>query len=66
MSKLKHALQYKAVGLVHTPYGLIDYASGWWYDEAKARAELDQVLERNLPAGIYNIATIVKERVYAL
>lgn len=66
MAKMKHTMQYKATALVHTPYGLIDYASGWWYDEKKARAELDQVLERNLPAGIYNIATVIKERVYAL
>ena len=66
MARLHHTKQFKAVAMVHTPAGMIDYASGWWYDEKKARAEVSDILERNLPSGIYQVGTLIKERVFAL
>lgn len=66
MARLNHTKQFKAIALVHTPAGIIDYASGWWYDEQKARAEVSDILEQNLAGGLYQVGTLIKERIYAL
>lgn len=36
--------------------------SGWWADRAKAKAEMEGILEYKLPAGLYQVSMNLQER----
>lgn len=55
-------MEYQAVAYVALYGGIIDYKSGWWESEDKAREELDGMLERALPAGLYNMSVNLNMR----
>lgn len=55
-------MEYQAVAYIAFRGCLIDYKSGWWESEDKARAELDGMLERALPAGLYNMSVNLNTR----
>lgn len=54
--------EYQALAYVALYGGIIDYKSGWWESEDKARAELDGILERALPVGLYSMSTTILKR----
>lgn len=55
-------LEYQAVAVVEVYGGIIDYNSGWCASAETAKAELWHILEKNLPAGMYNMAEQLKMR----
>lgn len=38
------------------------FDSGWWEDKAKAKAEMNAILESKLPSGLYDVSENLKER----
>lgn len=55
-------LEYQAVAVVEVYGGIIDYKSGWCVSAETAKSELTHILERNLPAGMYNMAEQLRMR----
>lgn len=55
-------LEYQAVAIVELYGGIIDYKSGWFTNAETAKSELQHILERNLPAGMYNMAEQLRMR----
>lgn len=55
-------MEYMAKAYVLICGGVIDYASGWCASEETARAELQRVIDRNLPAGLYSMSVALNMR----
>ena len=55
-------MKYQAQAIVLIGGGLVDYASGWQASAKRAKAELDAILNRCLPAGIYSMSINVKRK----
>lgn len=59
-------MEYQYVAYVACFGEALRYATGWWESIDKAKAEIEQMLENALPAGLYNISMNLKQRRIAL
>jgi hypothetical protein len=54
--------EYRVKTLVWLGMAYIDYVSGWFDTIDKAKAEMNYILEKNLPAGMYKMTSHIEER----